>query len=197
MKIIITPHSPLWRQQFFDISAELAETLKELSPRIEHIGSTSVPELAAKPIIDIMIGLPEGVQLDKVIAPLIESGYTYYEVYNPLMPYRRLFVKMQPRKEGDTIPELITKDDTNPDDLGYERTIHIHVVHYDHCFWERHIAYREYLKAFPEAREKYQALKMKLAEKEWENGAAYSEAKGDFIGKEEAKALAWYREQKN
>ncbi|MFZ2897422.1 MAG: GrpB family protein [Saprospiraceae bacterium] len=195
MKIELTPSSPLWPHHFAEIRAELGELLSDLQPRIEHIGSTAVPGLASKPIIDVLIGLPESVQLDKVIAPLIAAGYTYYETYTPVMPFRRFFAKIQPRKEGEKVPEVITAHDTNPDELGFAKTAHIHVVYACSAFWDRHLAFREYLKEHPEVREKYQLLKLALSEHEWKNGQAYNAAKSDFLNQEEAKALEWCKKR--
>ncbi|MGV2482374.1 UNVERIFIED_CONTAM: GrpB family protein, partial [Salmonella enterica subsp. enterica serovar Weltevreden] len=72
---------------------ELEGLIGFLNPQIEHIGSTSVEGLSAKPIIDILIGLPDENDLNKTVEPLTGQGFIYYEKYNQDMPYRRFFVK--------------------------------------------------------------------------------------------------------
>jgi GrpB-like predicted nucleotidyltransferase (UPF0157 family) len=81
MKIELEKHSPLWKEQFENIKTELIEKIGFLHPHIEHIGSTSVKGLSAKPIIDILIGLESRDLLEEVINPLLEINYVYYPVF--------------------------------------------------------------------------------------------------------------------
>src|SRR5690606_1010796 len=90
-------YNPVWKDQFEIIKQGLNEILSELRVSIEHIGSTSVEGLSAKPIIDIMVGMNRESDLDEVPPLLMDKGYIYYEMYNITMPYRRFFVLLTNR----------------------------------------------------------------------------------------------------
>src|SRR5690606_28703356 len=85
-------YNSIWKDQFEIIKQGLNEILSDLRVSIEHIGSTSVEGLSAKPIIDIMVGMNRESDLDEVPPLLMDKGYIYYEMYNITMPYRRFFV---------------------------------------------------------------------------------------------------------
>ena len=95
MKINIEAYNKKWTGQFEKIKTDLCSILVKLNPKIEHIGSTSVPNLAAKAIIDIQVGIENSYDLDKTIKPMINNHYIYYEIYNSVMPNRRLFVGLK------------------------------------------------------------------------------------------------------
>lgn len=132
---------------------------------LDHVGSTAVPGLAAKPIIDILIGLRLA---DAVpcIALLEGLGYEYL-----------------PEREIDT-PErrFLARPKTKP------RTHHIHIVEAGSDFWERHILFRDYLRTRGEAAKEYEALKRSLAAEFRQNREAYTEGKTEFIRRVEATA---------
>ena len=100
MKIQIEEYNPDWVEQFTKLERELSSTLKLLKPKIEHVGSTSIPNLAAKPIIDILVGIQSTSDLDKTIEPMINNQYIYYEVYNKVMPQRRLYVGLKNKSDS-------------------------------------------------------------------------------------------------
>jgi len=81
---LIAQYNPEWPKIFNKIKQELQVVLCDLSSTIEHIGSTSIPGLAAKPIIDIVVGVTELSDLDRTIDPMLKNHYIYYEVYNDL-----------------------------------------------------------------------------------------------------------------
>src|SRR5688572_16829708 len=95
MKFTVAPYSSAWPQQFEEQAAIIRNAIGHLHPRIDHIGSTSVPSLAAKPVIDILVGVTEDAHLPLVVKPMQEAGYTYFKIYEPDMPYRRFFVKLR------------------------------------------------------------------------------------------------------
>ena len=146
---------------------------------IQHIGSTSVEGLSAKPVIDIMIGVNSEKDLDKIPPLLAGRQYVYYEKYNEDMPYRRFFVKLKAKPSEWSFPEQINKNDEIPEKLHDHslRLAHIHVIPTDSEHWLRHIAFRDYLKAYPDVKAEYQKLKEELGKKEWEDGNEYNEAK--------------------
>ena len=93
-------YNPNWCNQYNDLKNKLSIILKQLNPVIEHIGSTSIPSLCAKPIIDIAVGIKDLSKLNLAIQPMIENQFIYYEVYNNIMPNRRLFVGLKNNKDS-------------------------------------------------------------------------------------------------
>ena len=162
-RILIAPHDSQWPAQFEAERARLEAGLAGLPVQIEHVGSTAVPGLGAKPIIDIMVGLTAGHDLDAIVAPLQGLGYSYiarYETDGNPMPFRRYFRNKPP---GDS-----------------SETVHIHCVHIGSNFWVRQLTFRDHLRATPHTAADYERLKRKLAP-QFADGNAYAEAKTEFI----------------
>lgn len=166
MKVSIIEYRPEWRKMFEEEKLLLQAALSEVSAQVEHIGSTAVNGLAAKPIIDIMIGLPDFSAADKFVPEIEALGYEYFKKYEDEMPFRRYFAK-------------------NSNEI---RTHQIHLVEISDEFWERHIFFRDYLRQNSEAAKKYADLKKQLAEREWEDVNEYADAKTEFIKCVENKA---------
>jgi GrpB-like predicted nucleotidyltransferase (UPF0157 family) len=166
MKVSIVEYQPEWRKMFETEKGILQTTLREVLSRIEHIGSTAVAGLAAKPIIDLMIGLEDFSIADQVVPKIEASGYEYIQKYEAVMPFRRFFIKEQ----------------------SGIRTHQIHMVGMGGEFWERLILFRDYLRRNPGVAEQYASLKRGLAEREWEDVNEYADAKTEFIRGIENKA---------
>jgi GrpB-like predicted nucleotidyltransferase (UPF0157 family) len=130
---------------------------------IEHIGSTSVPDLCAKPIVDILVGLRELELTDEQIAAMTELGYEYLGEYG--LTGRLFFRKGDPR------------------------THNVHVVKHGGEHWERQLVFRDALRSDPEERRRYDAFKRRLAA-EGHSREAYTELKTPFIRAVEARARA-------
>jgi GrpB-like predicted nucleotidyltransferase (UPF0157 family) len=196
MKIIIETYTEQWVNDFGEEKDNLEETLKGFHAVIEHIGSTSVPGLGAKPIIDILIGLPAEDDLDKVVVPMQQSGYTYFRKYEPMMPYRRFFVKLEPlpQKMPPAIVDIGEEFVTGKD---FRAMANIHILVKDTLHWDRHIAFRDFLRAHPDTRDAYYALKKQLSLKEFRDTLEYNEAKDAFVKEVEAQALKWYYAQQS
>jgi GrpB-like predicted nucleotidyltransferase (UPF0157 family) len=146
----------------------LIENIGQWVLDIQHIGSTSVSGLGAKPIIDIMIGVRTLQEADTYcLVPISGLGYEYIKKYEDQMPYRRYFRKSR-----------------NENILEH----HIHLVEKGSEFWIRHLAFRDYLRANAEVAREYEQLKRKLAP-QFSDGNEYAVAKTDFIKGIEAKAL--------
>lgn len=158
-EVIIELYNSAWKNKFEAEKKVLLELCNELILDIEHIGSTSVVNLGAKPIIDIMIGV-EKLSVDKEIIPKIESlGYSYITKYEDIMPYRRFFIK----------------------ETNNLREFHIHLVEKTHPFWNKHILFRDKLRNSDETRNSYYNLKVELANQFRTDPAKYNDAKTDFI----------------
>ena len=159
MKIIIEPYNSSWETNYKEESQHLENSIKESGIRIEHIGSTAIKGLGAKPIIDIMIGLKDFSKADVYVPKIVSLGYQYISKFEDVMPYRRFFIK----------------------EINGKRTCHIHMVEQETEFWVRHLKFRNHLRNDNEDRDKYFELKMNLSKKEWNNSNEYADAKSEFI----------------
>ena len=138
---------------------------------IEHVGSTSVPGLAAKPIIDIMGGVKSLSDAEALIAPVEAIGYQYVPEYEDEISDRRYF-----RKPSDLITRVTL--------------YHLHVVEAGSEFWTRQLLFRDYLREHLDAADEYAALKRRLAVEYASDMAGYTDAKTNFIRSIEARAAA-------
>lgn len=191
MKIIIETYTEQWVNDFGEEKDKLAATLKGRHAVIEHIGSTSVPGLGAKPIIDILIGLPAEDDLDKVVVPMQQSGYTYFRKYEPMMPYRRFFVKLEPSPQKMP-PAIVDIGEEYVTGKDFRAMANIHILVKGTLHWDRHIAFRDFLRAHPDTRDAYYALKKELSLMEFRDTLEYNQAKDAFVKEVEARALNWY-----
>tara|TARA_B100001250_G_scaffold11370_1_gene9862 strand:+ start:1321 stop:1827 length:507 start_codon:yes stop_codon:yes gene_type:complete len=158
MKINIVPYNDEWPLLFEKIKKEIKKSIIDNDVIIEHIGSTSVKNLASKPIIDILIGVSSD-ELDKYIDPIKNLGYTHIKKYEIETPNRRFFFFEKSKK----------------------RISHIHLVKQHSRWFKRHMAFRNELRSNESIRKKYQKLKHSLSEKEWIDGNEYADAKTTFI----------------
>ena len=193
MKIIIEKYNPIWVKEFKKLKKELASILKFLNPQIEHIGSTSVPSISAKPIIDIAIGVSKNTELDLTIGPMVENKFIYYEVYNKVMPKRRLFVGLKNKNDPHKFKKIYSNDEEIPHEkIHCFRLCHIHICKFGTSEWERHIAFRDYLKEYDKIKKEYEILKIRLSQEDWIDGNEYNLGKNNFIKKIESEAIMWY-----
>lgn len=137
--------------------------------KCEHFGSTSVKGLKAKPVIDMMCIVKDIERIDSFNQQMDSLGYDVAGEWG--IPGRRLF-----RKGGEN------------------RTHHIHFYQYDNPQIDRHLIFRDYLRAHPEAVSKYSRFKDELAQR-FEDTREYSQAKKSFVQEMEKKALYWFEEK--
>jgi GrpB-like predicted nucleotidyltransferase (UPF0157 family) len=156
-RVNIVPYDPDWPRRFHEERRILATAFAGSDAVIEHVGSTAVPGLGAKPVIDVLIGLPMLAEVERRIPVLEAAGYEYAQKYERQLPDRRYFRK--PR-------------------LG-PRAFHLHCVVTGGDFWIRHLAFRDYLRAHPESAAAYYHLKRDLALRV--SKEEYTEAKTPFI----------------
>ena len=171
MKIKVVEYREEWSKLFQVESKKIQDIFGKELIAIHHIGSTSVPHLKDKPIIDIMPIVKKIEHVDSFNIQMSKIGY------EPLGEYgiegRRFF-----RKGGD------------------QRTHHIHVFqNTNKNDIERHLAVRDYLRTHYEARRDYGNLKRELAIKFPNNINSYSDGKDEFVKNLERKALLWYLEK--
>lgn len=161
VKIIIADYDPQWPIYFAREKARLHGALGDRVVDIQHIGSTAVPGLAAKPVIDIIVGVASLAEADRdCVAPIVDLGYEYVKAYEKELPFRRYFRRHSP----DGMP-----------------TYHIHMLEVDSDWWRSHLAFRGRLRTDPAARTAYENLKRRLAQHDWPSGMDYARAKGEFI----------------
>jgi GrpB-like predicted nucleotidyltransferase (UPF0157 family) len=158
----IVEHDPEWAQRFERERAQLTGIFDGRAVAIEHIGSTSVPGLCAKPIVDVLVGLRELELTDEQIAAMEERGYEYLGEFG--LP-GRLYFRRHPR------------------------THNVHVVAHGGEHWERQLIFRNALRSDPEELRRYDELKRRLAA-EGHPVRAYTELKTPFIREVEARARA-------
>lgn len=139
-KVTVLPYDPQWKQNFEAIRKELTPALGDLALRIEHVGSTSVENLAAKPIIDMDVVIRDTTPLDTVIASLAKIGYQHEG--NLGIPQREAF-----RYDGK--PHL--------------QKHHLYVCPESSPELRRHTAFRDYLRTHPEDAAEYGRIKMEAA----------------------------------
>ncbi|MBI3238831.1 MAG: GrpB family protein [Flavobacteriia bacterium] len=192
MKIPFSPYSDQWPVDFQDRAKTIRAAIGDLPISIDHIGSTSVVGLGAKPIIDILIGVDKETELDLLTQPMIGCGYTYFKKYEPEMPYRRLFVLLKPLTQLQP-PEMIDLDDDYNSGELFAPIVNVHsIVKHTH-HWTRHIAFRDFLRSHPEVTERYYQLKLELSNREFAHHLEYNRAKNDFVKAVEHEALEWYQ----
>jgi len=174
--IYLADYDPRWPQLFEEEHARLQAAIGEWAADIQHVGSTSIPGIAAKPIIDIAVHLRSLVDALYCITPLMELGYECLGEFG--IPGRIYF-----RKPTDSPLPGQSHD-------GVGRTHQIHMYELDHEQYEKQIIFRDYLRAHPNAASEYEALKRDLAQKHAGDIEAYALAKSDFVLEVLARARA-------
>lgn len=135
--ILVVDYDANWPSQYEQEKNRILDALGNTVVDIQHIGSTSVPGLAAKPVIDILLGLEQVPPSQALVFSLETLSYFYYGELG--IPGRHYFRR------------------------GVPRTHQIHLVQVDSEFWETHLLFRDFLRAHPNAAQQYEALKRKLA----------------------------------
>jgi GrpB-like predicted nucleotidyltransferase (UPF0157 family) len=156
--VVVNQYSSEWPDAFRAVREELLQALSPSAVEIEHIGSTSVPGLAAKPVLDILVGASSLGTIESKIPDLASAGYEYVSRYERELPCRRYFVKP-----------------TGP------LRVHVHAVQLGSAFWVEHLAFRDLLRADMALRSAYQELKLGLAAQHPSDKSAYQAAKVPFI----------------
>jgi GrpB-like predicted nucleotidyltransferase (UPF0157 family) len=159
--VVIAEYDPAWPEIFTQESFCIQSFVSSWMPELLHIGSTSVPGLRAKPIIDMLGGLNSLEEAVHLIEPLTGLGYTYVPDYEDVLPERRFF----------------NKHEKSNHNTGF----HLHVVEIGSLFWRRHLAFRDYLRTHPEAANEYGQLKTRLAAECGTDREKYTDSKTEFI----------------
>jgi GrpB-like predicted nucleotidyltransferase (UPF0157 family) len=156
-EIEVVPYNPAWPSAFVAERDLLQAVLKPwLKGEIEHVGSTAVPGLAAKPIIDVLAPVESLEQSVGAIVAAVAAGYAHYPYKPEVMHW---FCKPSPEV----------------------RTHHLHLVLHGSNVWVERLAFRDALRQDEALRSEYARLKLQLARQFKQDREAYTEAKGPFI----------------
>jgi GrpB-like predicted nucleotidyltransferase (UPF0157 family) len=174
-EVAVVPYDPRWPEMFERERIHLMFCLpSDLVKRIEHFGSTAIPGLAAKPIVDILVEVSNLAETRRRIVPLLEAqGYDYFwrpswGVDTP--PFYAWFIKRD--RDGN-------------------RTHHIHMVEAEFEHWDR-LLFRDYLIEFQDVAREYGELKIKLSDVHRDNRVSYTEENGSFIRQVTQRAKEYY-----
>lgn len=167
----LTSYSTEWKQHFQRERLRLRRYLGTSRHTLEHIGSTAVPGLDAKPILDLALMIPSFKRLPLWIRLLEKAGYVYKGEYG--LPGRHFFVR------------------------GNPTTQHLHLVSPGCEHWDRWLLFRDYLRANPAEARLYNETKRNLARKFHNNRDAYTKAKTPVITRILSRARKWQAAQQN
>jgi GrpB-like predicted nucleotidyltransferase (UPF0157 family) len=165
--VVIADPDPAWPARFEEHRARIAGVLGPLALRIEHIGSTSVPGLAAKPIIDVLVAVDDVTSVDAP-APRDRLAAAGYELRVD-EPGHRMF-------------------------RTAHRDVHLHVWPAAGDDVRRHLLFRDHLRTSASDRARYEEVKRRLATRQWDDMNDYADAKSPVIAEITARAEAWARE---
>jgi GrpB-like predicted nucleotidyltransferase (UPF0157 family) len=157
--IVVLDYDPQWPVLFEKEKEAIIAALGNRFLMIEHIGSTAVPGLAAKPVIDIAVGIQSLVDAPALIPYIEQLGYIYEPTMEQLVPGRRFFWKGTPTVH----------------------TYHLHLAEPDHPVLLKPLQFRDYLRKHPDAVEGYGVLKRELAKKCVQDLDAYVAGKTGFV----------------
>jgi GrpB-like predicted nucleotidyltransferase (UPF0157 family) len=167
-QVIVLPYDPKWRAAFQAEAALIADLLGENAPAIHHIGSTSIPGICAKPVIDILIEFTEVSAIEARNAGMIDLGYEVMGEFG--IPGRRYY-----RKDNGS---GVRTHQVHAFQAGSEQVI-------------RHLAFRDYLIAHPERAAAYSDLKRQLAAQHPDSMDDYIAGKDAFIKETDRSAEQW------
>ncbi|CAN5634581.1 GrpB family protein [soil metagenome] len=168
-EVRVVPHDPTWTEKFETEAAVLRSALGGEVLAVHHIGSTAVPDLPAKPTIDVLVEVREIGKVDGFDGAMAERGYEARGEHG--IPGRRFFTK----------------------DRGSRRTHNVHVFEAGTPEVERHLVFRDYLIQHPETARAYGTLKRDLAKEFPTDIEAYMDGKDAFVKEIEREVLSWNR----
>lgn len=167
-QVEVVPHDRTWRIAFETESKQIALALSENAIALHHIGSTAIPQIHAKPIIDILVEVKNIAKIDAQSSAIEALGYQAMGELG--ISGRRYF-----RKSNEA---------------GI-RTHHLHAFETKSPHIERHLAFRDYMISHPEEAQQYSELKRELANKYRNNIQGYMDGKDAFIKEIDRKAVQW------
>ena len=159
--IVIVDHDPRWAERYEHERGRIVAALGERVMALEHIGSTSVPGLAAKPIIDIDLSVADVEDEDAYVPDLVAAGY----VLRVREPEHRML--------------------RTP-----EKDVNLHVCTVGSDWERRHLVFRDWLRTHPDDRDRYESVKRELSLRDWDDTNDYADAKSEVVADIMARATA-------
>jgi GrpB-like predicted nucleotidyltransferase (UPF0157 family) len=158
--VLVAPHDPGWSRRGRELAARLDELLVAWRTRpTEHVGSTAVPGLAAKPVLDLQVALPDFAGTAEIMVALARDGWHPVPPELDRRPWRRFFV----------LPD------------GERRAAHLHLLLDGGDRWRAQLAFRDALRASAELAAEYAGIKRELAAANPHDREAYTRGKDDFL----------------
>ncbi|RVT46828.1 GrpB family protein [Rubrivivax albus] len=154
----IVDYQESWPSAFEQVASVLRTVMAGHQVEIEHTGSTAVPGLCAKPVLDVLLGVCALSEVESKVAELEQVGYQYRPEYEAQIPLRRYFVK----SAEESCPR-----------------VHLHAVQTNGLLWQEHVAFRQALRSNSALADEYGSLKRNLASSVGKS--EYTEAKAPFI----------------
>jgi len=170
IRVEIVPYSADWPMTARREIEQLTDALGPVHAGVHHIGSTSIPDLAAKPILDLMLVAVDISRIDDAVPALERLGYLGWGELG--IVGRRYFTR---------------------DTAAGKRMVQLHCFPHDSPHVERHLAFRDYLRAHHAIASAYQSEKLRCSSLHPRDSHAYSDCKAEWIIRVEAEALRWYR----
>lgn len=162
--IVVVDYSPQWPARFHFEQERITSALGPIAARVAHVGSTAVPGLPAKPIIDIQVSVPEVEDEGAYLPALLAAGYL-----------------LRVRQPGHRMVRTAELD------------VHVHICASGSAWEGRHLLFRDWLRHDTADREAYGNIKRDLAGRDWTDMNAYADAKGPLISAITERAEAWAR----
>ncbi len=166
--VVLSPSDPSWPKLAEEEARRIAAVLGANLIEVHHIGSTAIPGILAKPVIDLAPEVRDIRELDRLEKEIRESGYEYWGEYG--LPGRRF------------CPRLHSNG---------ERAVNVHCYQTGDPELHRHITFRDYLRAYPEVAREYERVKIRARDLHPDDLFAYNDEKDGWIRKTERDALAW------
>jgi GrpB-like predicted nucleotidyltransferase (UPF0157 family) len=158
-EVTLVPYDPRWPSLFEAENKRLVRLFPTQFLDIQHFGSTAVPGMLAKPIIDLLAGVESMAVADSLVEPLINSGYTTSAEFNATLIDRRWFMRW----------------------ANGRRTHHLHIVVFGADEWRRRLRFRDMLRSDAAFAHRYAVLKKELATQHGVDREAYTRAKSEFV----------------
>ncbi len=157
-EVIVVDYNPQWPERFAEEAGALRQAIGDGLVAIEHVGSTAIPGLAAKPIIDILVGVQTLARGEAAVPALEALGYEY-------------------RGENGIPGRLYFRKGL----VQFQRTHHLHLVELGHEQWAPMLSFRDYLRTHSEEARQYEVLKRGLAVQFRDDRRAYTNGKEEFV----------------
>lgn len=161
--VVIVDYDPRWPVLYEEEKRRILQTIGHKVISVEHIGSTAIPDLGGKPIIDIMAGVHRSTDADECIPLLQDLDYKDVTPQPEEPDWYYCLSKVY-------LPEMLKL-----------KNYHLHLVEYMSDHWQKHLLFRDFLQTHPHVAQQYYELKKKLAAKYGSNRIGYTDAKTSFI----------------